>query len=179
MKISQRAHLRIFKLFPTWLVMWEHIIGIFCSEITLAEFQNLLKEVAPKYQKDAKLGSPEEALAAMQEKIVSKGPSTAGTTVSRHISGVLQVPLRLRYAVLPLIHVCSFLFLLCLHPSHRIFSLLLYMFVTNLVDLLIIAYLYTNIINIRCFTGSPILVNTSSYCFSRLCWPVNIIKRDT
>lgn len=51
------------------------------SEITLDEFNKLLKEVAPKYQKDVKAGSPEEAIAAMQDKINKHAPSTSGTTV--------------------------------------------------------------------------------------------------
>lgn len=55
---------------------------MFFSEITQAEFSKLLEEVAPKYMKDAKLKSVEEAVSAMREKIVSKGPSTSGTTVS-------------------------------------------------------------------------------------------------
>ena len=58
---------------------------IFCREITLAEFNKLLEEVAPKYQKDNKLGSPAEAVTAMKEKICKNGPSTAGTTVSSNL----------------------------------------------------------------------------------------------
>lgn len=53
----------------------------FIREITLDQFKLLLKDVAPKYKKDAKLASDEEAVSAMEQKICERGPSTSGTTV--------------------------------------------------------------------------------------------------
>ncbi|XP_067931927.1 tubulin polymerization-promoting protein family member 2-like [Watersipora subatra] len=61
------------------------------TEITLAEFNKLLEEVAPKYMKDAKKGSKEEAIADMKQKICERGPSTAGTTGTSKTGGVSKM----------------------------------------------------------------------------------------
>jgi len=49
----------------------------------MAQFEQLLVELAPKYKKDHKCASDEEAVQAMKEAIKTRGPSTAGTTVSK------------------------------------------------------------------------------------------------
>ena len=53
-----------------------------CRELTLEQFKDLLKEMAPKYQKDHKLANADAALDQMLNEIATKGPAMHGTTVS-------------------------------------------------------------------------------------------------
>jgi len=57
-----------------------YLLYIF-REITLKEFRELLKVVAPKHQKDKQLDSVEAAVSAMIETINSQDPALHGTTV--------------------------------------------------------------------------------------------------
>ena len=52
------------------------------KEITQAEFEKLLTEIAPKYKAEKKLGSNEEAVAAMKKKLLGGIDATSGTTVN-------------------------------------------------------------------------------------------------
>lgn len=55
--------------------------SFFPREITLAQFKELVKTVAPKYQKDKKLDSAEAAYDSMIEAITAHDPALHGTTV--------------------------------------------------------------------------------------------------
>ena len=52
-----------------------------CREITLAQFKELIKIVAPKYQKDKSLESAEVAEKAITSAITDHDPGLRGTTV--------------------------------------------------------------------------------------------------
>ena len=51
------------------------------KEITYDEFLALIKDVAPKYQAQQKLKTPEEAEAQLKKKLLGGTDATAGTTV--------------------------------------------------------------------------------------------------
>lgn len=61
------------------------------KEMSMAQFNAFLKELSPKYKKDHKLGSDDEAFTAMQEKIKAGGVSKAGTTGTSKTGGVSKM----------------------------------------------------------------------------------------
>ncbi|CAH1790269.1 unnamed protein product [Owenia fusiformis] len=58
------------------------------KEMSLAQFKEFLKVLAPKYKKDHKLADDDAAFDAMIEKVKGGGVSTAGTTGTSKTGGV-------------------------------------------------------------------------------------------